>query len=374
MQRFLNWLRGAFQTNTSAGRPRAVRPQLEQLDDRLVPSATTSAITTFGWPGPVHNLFAIDQATGHVIDFTTSSWGSSRRDFGGWASAVSASVDPTTGLPEVFALGGGGSLWRIDYWGNPTYLGGGGAWWNAYTEISATRDGQVYAFKGWPSMEVDLFHADGSRANLGSPDGVWGVSAIAAGRNPYWGGDEVFAMGQDGALYVNSTTGEYAYTWRQIVGPGQGLSALSATQSGSVFAIAQNGNALDQFSESVAGWPYTSWSEHEVGESLGYTSISADTGASGQDEVYATALNWPIMGEDGSVTPAPNLLYHYTQDSSAWNGWSGGVFNSNNDSEVAAADGGYFFEVHPWFNTTVVWAYDPSNAWNPYTLVGTGVE
>src|SRR5437763_12034082 len=120
MRRFLNWVREGFRARRTPARPRAVRPWLEPLDDRLVPAATSAMTTTHGWfwsPWQTHDFFAIDQAAGQVVDFQTTSLGQhSRHALGGPGNvrAVSASVDPATGFAEVFAETWDFSLWRCD--------------------------------------------------------------------------------------------------------------------------------------------------------------------------------------------------------------------------------------------------------------------
>src|SRR6516165_3675815 len=82
MQRFLNWLRRLSHTPSTSARPRPIRPRLEHLEDRMVPSAT-SAISTWhggGWfRWQTHDLYAIDATTKQVVDFQTSTFGGSTR-------------------------------------------------------------------------------------------------------------------------------------------------------------------------------------------------------------------------------------------------------------------------------------------------------
>jgi hypothetical protein len=424
MQRFLNRLRSAFRNHSAAGRPRAVRPRLEQLDDRLVPSAT-SAITTshvgWGWYGAfrevlhdhtitvqhvgkrllgvsrlpaevglnhtstrhalafiarvgpwytwqTHDLFAISQATHQVIDFRTDSLGGrTRTALGGpQVTDVSASVDPNTGFAEVFARGTDRSLWRCDSSGKWTELAPG---WTVngygYGYISATRDGQVYAVD-LSDQYVQFFHADGSVSNLGNPegyrrtiDGSGDGPGIAAGIDPY-GGDEVFAIGQVGALYVYSGDGLWAGTWR-LIDSSRLYIGVSATPSGAVIAN-QNGLALFRWAEqpSFLGYPFTYWSGQQL-TFIGlpyqtYWDISADTGAWGQDEVYSRVM----------VAYNQFNLYRYDQVS--------GQQVDINVSDVAAAGGGYFFDVNPTAHGGDAWAYDPNRGGSHWIFLGGGVE
>jgi hypothetical protein len=358
MQRFVNWLRGAFQSGPAPRRPRAVRPQLEQLDDRLVPSVTSAITTTNYWVGTTHELYAIDQATGHLIEFTANPyWGQTRTDWGGWVTAVSASVDPSTGGAEVFALGGGGSLWRCDSYGQWHELSS-----NAYDSISATRDGQVYAAGNYfLGNRIQLFHADGSMTDLGNPNGSpTVVDAIAAGTDRY-GNDEVFAA--QGGLYVGNNSGSW-----QTIDTSREYGYLSATPSGGLFAADVEGNHVYHFTQHQI-WIFSYWTADDITAGLPTTSgvaslspgsagnFSADTDASGQDELYVVAY-----GPDWGIN-----LYRWDQGS-----WQ--QFDSN-VSTVAAAGSGYFFDVNPYNpygNAGEAWAFDPNGA--GWIDLGGGVE
>src|SRR5205807_1039882 len=142
-----NWFRGTRKSNPlSVHCPRRFRPQLEQLDERLVPSTLSSAISfqyNGGWVSfTERDWYTVDQANGQVVEFA----GTNRYNLAGPKNvfAVSASIDPNSGLSEVFALaapyanGNYGPLWLHDANGWH-YFGG------SYVDISATRDGHVYA-------------------------------------------------------------------------------------------------------------------------------------------------------------------------------------------------------------------------------------
>src|SRR5262249_22228755 len=149
-QRFLDWFRSAFRNHGNAARPRPVRLQFEQLEDRMTPSATSAITTSHGpawFPWQTHDLYGIDPVSKQVVDFQTSTFGGSTRTALGGPSnvrAVSASVDPNTGYAEVFAETWNLTLWRCDSHGTWTQLSDGAAS-SLYGDISATRDGQVYA-------------------------------------------------------------------------------------------------------------------------------------------------------------------------------------------------------------------------------------
>jgi hypothetical protein len=355
MQRIVDWLRRPFSASRTTGRPSAVRPRLEQLEDRLVPSAT-SAITTnhvllkFHWQ--THDLYGIDPASTQVVDFETDSSGnSSRTVLGGPTNvrAVSASIDPSTGFAEVFAETWNWTLWRYDSLGTWTKLSDGVAS-SMYGDISATRDGQVYAVN-LHNQYVEMFHANGSVTNLGNPEGYLRTingsgdgQGIAAGLDLY-GGNEVFAIGQYGALYVYSGDGVWAGVWRTI-DSSRLYTDVSAARDGGVFAI-QNGFALWHWTEQWVWGPFTTWSGQNISGGMGppsqtFWDISADTDANGQAEVYAR------------IEVGYNQYDLYRYDQGSWQKLDSNV------SEVAGADGGYFFDVNPSGYDAGTWAYDPN--------------
>jgi hypothetical protein len=357
MQRFLNWLRSPLHRNVIARGPQSVRPRVEQLEDRLVPSAT-SAITTshgslwFRWQ--THDLYGIDQASHQVVDFQTNSFGGSTRTaLGGPGNvrAVSASIDPSTGYAQVFAETWNWTLWRCDSHGTWTQLSDGAAS-SVYGDISATRDGQVYAVN-LHNQYVELFHTNGSATNLGNPEGYLRTingsgdgQGIAAGLDLY-GGNEVFAIGQYGALYVYSGDGIWAGSWR-VIDSSRLYTSVSAARDGGVFAI-NNGFALFHWTEQFSWYAFTYWSGPDISGGMGppsstFWDISADTDAAGHAEVYAR-IEVGYLQYD---------LYRYDQGS--WQKLDSNV------SEVAGADGGYFFDVNPSGWSTGTWAFDPNKA------------
>jgi hypothetical protein len=311
---------------------RAPRLGLERLDDRLVPSITATSAVTFG---DFHNLFAIDQTTHQVINFLTVSglnWSESGPLGGPQVSQVSASIDPKTGLGEVYALGLDHTLWRWDSTGVWHPLGG------SYKEISATRDGQCFAVTS-DGSDVRLFNQADQPTDLGAPGGY--ASDIAAGRSAYFGQDEVFAVGPDGGIYVwngDLVFGPYR-AWREI--DGGSFQTLSATQNGAVFALDGNGN-LFQESESpywISGVEYFFWSRSNISAGRTYQQISADVDARGYAEVYAIG------------TDAFHTLSRYDQGR-----WQGLTWFA---TEVSAADSGYFFAAGTSGSAV---AYDPQLA------------
>jgi hypothetical protein len=348
MQRILNWLRLAFPSRPAARGRRAVRPQLERLDDRLVLSATSAITTTHQWGGysyTTHDLYAIDNYN-RVLDYGTSPWGHSTIPLGAppntGVSDVSASVDPGTGNAEVFALGQDHRLYLCDP--NGTWHNFGGS----YKGLSATRDGQVYAVTS-DGSDVRLVNGNGNATDLGAPDdgtGPYASRSIAASVG-WFGGDEVFAIGGGGEIYVNSAGSSGG--WRLVdrfSGNSPSFQTLAGGPNDEVFALDSNGH-LWQESEHFATYRwygYFYWSHQDISGGLTYKALSADRDAAGNDEVYALTTD--------------NTLYLHDQGSWQW--------RDSYVSAVSGADGGYFFDV----NFGPVWAYDPNAGGSRWTRLG----
>src|SRR5262249_39629829 len=151
---------------------------------------------------------------------------------------------------------------------------------------SATRDGHVYAATedGW---HVFHFDSNGNRSDLGAPakglpthsDNSLDPGEVAASVGRY-GQNEVFAIGRDGAIYVNgsNTYGE----WRPVDNKAQSAS-LSATPNNTVSALTAGlpwsggGGLLYQETQqyNFVNKPYY-WASQYIPSSTYYTSISAD--------------------------------------------------------------------------------------------------
>jgi hypothetical protein len=361
MQRVLNWLRRAFRADPTPSRPRAVRPQLERLDDRLVPTVSSAITTTYSW-GAVHDFYVIDQTTHQVVDLgieTGNGWTYQyRRDLGGpqaphKVGSVSASINPATGSAEVFALDSDGALWLFNGSGTWKDLGGPGVGLggNGYSAISATRDGHVYTNQGGFGG-IQYIDSNGNATDLGRPvqSGYSAALEISAG-NGRSGENEVFAIGWDNALYVNS--GNTAGGWR-LVDNSARFTKIAGTRNDEVFALDSHGHLHQEF-EQV--WYYHSlvlryWSGQDISSGMTfqgdgqYGDIYADVDASGQDQVYAF----------GGA-----LLDRYSQGT-----WHALALNTWNG---AGADGGVYFTVDVWGKA---WAVLPSGAgYTQFSLDGT---
>jgi hypothetical protein len=193
------------------------------------------------------------------------------------------------------------------------------------------------------------------RHRPGAPDDGSGPSAshsIAASVG-WFGGDEVFAIGGGGEIYVNSAGS--SGSWRLVdrfPGNTPSFQTLAGAPNDEVFALDSNG-LLWQESEHFASYRWYGsfyWSHQNIthqdssGRPMTYQALSADRDAAGNDEVYALATD--------------NTLYLHDQGSWQW--------RDSYVSAVSGADGGYFFDV----NFGPVWAYDPNAAGSCRTRLG----
>src|SRR5262249_38931482 len=183
--RSLGRFSSAYRFTKASRQPRSFRPQLEDLEGRQLLSGTSliSAISYNSFD-PIadtikthHALFAIDRATEQVVEYVDQT----RYALGGpKVTDVSASIDQSFSIfgqqPEVVALDTNHLLWR---WASSTgWLQLGGP--VQFDQISATRDGQVYAtyvsgpFSGgvYSSYGVDLIDATGKAYDLGNPGAI----------------------------------------------------------------------------------------------------------------------------------------------------------------------------------------------------------
>src|SRR5262249_28405781 len=151
----------------------------------------------------------------------------------------------------------------------------------------------------------------------------------------------------------------WAGTWR-LIDNSRLYVSVSATTSGGLFADA-NGLALLHWTEQPTWWgyPFTYWAGQDVSGGMGgpdstFWDISADRDAWGQDEVSARIM----VGYNQF-----NLLRY---DQGSWQQVDSNV------SDVAAAGGGYFFDVNPTAYGGDAWAYDPFAA-SHWKYLGGGV-
>jgi hypothetical protein len=341
-------------------RSRTFRPQLEQLDERLVPSTLSSAISIprtaslngslFHWTD--RYWYSVDQSMTLVHAFKNSSY----YDFSGPPGpqrifALSASIDPNSGAPECFALAysnslyysNWGELWLWDSSGGWNSLGFNGP--SGLTAISATHDGHVYAVTWEGGGHVYYVNSYGSGIDLGAPNpGVllYAGNSIAAsvGRS---GDNEVFAIGANHAIYVNSsnTKGD----WRLV--DNNQFASLSATQNNTVFALTSGlagggGGLLYQETEQYNFQTKSFyWTSQYIGGDRYYTSISADTDTYGRDEVYGIDVHADA--------------YLYNQGS-----WT---LKDSDVYDIAAADGGYFYDVDYAWGNYYGYQWSPSAGW-----------
>jgi hypothetical protein len=347
MKRFPSWFRHTPATRTTSAR----RPQLEQFEDRVVPSTLSSAISiphvlyygSLKIPWTERDWYTVDRSTNHVIEFK----GTTRYDLGGPTDvvALSASIDPKTGFGEVFALRANGNIWRCDSSGNWHQV----SWAieGSFSSISATRDGSVFASDAFSGLSE--FDSNGIQIGLGIPPGGVSnnsvVAASVAGGGLFGSGDEAFVIGANQAIYVH-----VGNQWNLVDNSAQFVS-LSATRDNTVFAVTTSGK-LYQETESIKLsrigniWIFqTYWVGHDISAGLTFTpTISADLDASGQSEVYAV----DVYG----------TLYQYDQ----------GVYSEpwTDVTDVSGADGGYYYHVQYWYGH-----YD---GYLNYTYVGSNLS
>jgi hypothetical protein len=348
MNRFLNWFTGTRVTRpASTNRPRPIRPQLEQLDERLVPSGFGSAINinyNLGWLGniTIRDWFTVEQGTGHVVEFA----GTSRRDLGGpgYIEALSASVDPNGGLGDVFALrrlynNNVGSLWLCDSAGNWHSFGG------KYTSISATTDGHVYAVTE-NNSGVRYLDSKGNSTDLGTPTtgglygegGAWVDGTIIAASVNGFGSNEVFAIGNDAAIYVYNShaSGQWRLVDNQVH-----FTTLSATPNDTVFALGGDGRLFHETEHSRVsrlGGLYYYWTGQDISGGMTFGDVSADVDASGHDEAYAMQA----MTDDAGNLTGYSRIYLYDQGTLTLKDSS--TFTST-VVDFTPAGGGYYYEV-----------------------------
>jgi hypothetical protein len=356
MRGFLNWFGRTFATKpTAAHRPHSFHPQLEQLDERLVPSLS-SAISIYH-PGSLYSLpwterdwYTTDQSTGQVVEFQ----GTTRRNLPGGpsnVSAVSASGDPKTGHAEVFVLAGN------DHFRNKLWLcDSSGSWYNFggnFSAINATRDGHVYTAD--LSSGVWYIDSNGNYAGLGTPDpiGVDDSGDALAASNWVYGTNEVFAIGrQYRAIYVNHANAPGQW---QLVDDSIRFGFLSATPNNTVFTVDSLYGHLYQETYEFFGGKNYHWTHQLIPGLYGVLNISADTDASGHDEVYyvsGASLN-AYLYDQGSIKLVDSNVY-----------------------DIAAAGGGYFYDVNysSWgWGSYVAWLYQP-NGNPPWTELASGLN
>jgi hypothetical protein len=360
MKRLLKPFRATPPTKPAATNRRPTfRPQLEQLDQRLVPSLSSAISiqhhTSFSdWTE--RDWFAVDQGTGVIVEYQGTSGhviNASDSIYHLKYLALSATIDPYTGKGALFALelAPGDTVPFLVWYGSAG--GSGGAWSWQYQAMSATRDSHVYGvtpggsdvvYSGVPTNTQPFTDLGAPHTSSGS--GVLaGTSSLAASVGLF-GGNEVFAIGQDGYIYVNSsnTYGD----WRLVDNKAQ-FASLSATPNDTVFALTVGlpeigrGGLIYQETEqyNIRTYRYYWASQYIAGGSY-YTSISADTDGLGHDEVYA-------------IDVGRNAWLYNAYNSAKWTIKDSDVF------DLAAAGGGYFYDVNYYYSSGLFLAYQ----WNP---------
>jgi hypothetical protein len=211
----------------AAPRPVGVRPELEHLEERAVPSATTiSAVTD-----PTHNQVVYVVGDGnHVWSHDNSGWhyvgGVVYNDY----PTVSASVSPS-GTAEVFVVGTDHGLWKYD------------GSWHSYagyvTRISANLHDVCYVMDGngapWKLDSAGWHYLGGYVTDISA--GQWTVLTPSGWTTI----DELW--GTDGWGHVWRNDGSDASAWVNL---GGWASSLAATTNGSCFVMG-GGSVLWEF-------------------------------------------------------------------------------------------------------------------------------
>jgi hypothetical protein len=264
-----------------------------------------SAVSTVTWNnGQNSDLYAIDASTRQVIDLHSDpNTVGALTPLGGPrnVTAVSAAANLDR-LPMVVALTADGSVYDYvtpfqspSYW---NYLGSG------FTAVSATHDGFIFAVDNYGNVLANGPYGPPSQwMNIGTP-GV-AIQAISASRNgdgiynPYH--EEVFALGNDGHIYLNRFDGNYNPGFWQTIDSSKTYSQISANDHNTVYGLSARDGQITKESERYSFWGgFYYWSGQQlpawgVWTPLGglkeqYTQISAGTDRAGQDVVYA--IDW----------------------------------------------------------------------------------
>jgi hypothetical protein len=338
--RFLSFFRSAQKSKpASARRSHSFRPQLEQLDERLVPSTLSSAISfpvSQGWIlFTERDLYTMDRNTSQAVLFR----GTNRYNLGGPSHvfAVSASIDPNTGSSEVFALTSAyensnyGPLWLCDSNGYWHYFGG------YYVDISATRDGHAYAVNLF-GASVSYIDSSGTITDVGAPSGgvYYGFGNSVAASVGRYGQNEVFALGgSTGVLYVNSDNAPGQW----LLVDNHNFTSLSATANNTVFALSYGTVFQETEHYNFVGKSYY-WTSQQISQWVNCWSLSADIDASGHDEVY--------------VIDSTNTAFLYNQ---------GARTTMDYDvSDLAAADDGFFYDVNYYGGSYSGYLWNPNTS------------
>jgi hypothetical protein len=339
MNRFLNWLAGTQRTNAvSARRPRSFRPQIERLDERLVPSTLTgnsSAISiqhsywNFKTQQPVSwtevDLYGVDDDPYQNQVVEVQNGQQPKLLSGGPTNVrmVSASIDPVTGNGEVFALTLNDQLWVCRSNGT----------WNLLsnlriTDTSATHDGHVYALLTG-STHVLYFDSNGNFTSLASPNAPgygFGATSLAASNSN--GTNEVFVIGADGGIYLDRGTSPWGWT---LVDNSAQFASLSANQNNTVYALTESGHLYVEQYSAVLG----SWLGQDISGGRTYQEISADVPASGISEVYAIdSSNHLYLNKETQLGILGSYVGSWTT-----------LDTTDYIADISGASNGYYFDV-----------------------------
>jgi hypothetical protein len=305
-----------------------------------------SAVSTISWNDgqPCSDVYAIDANTRQIINVhTDGNTGAMTFNFLGGptnVTDVNASFLPydNQNKPIVYALSADHSAWvyvpDVDtgkyHWDN---LGTG------ITALSATHDGFVFGLnQNGQVMDNNAYGLPSQWNNLGTP-GV-PIKAISASRDAY-GLEEVFALGTDGHIYLNRFDANYNPTGWTVVDSSKTYTQISANDHNTVYGLDSSGQITQESEYSF--WWHGRHIDYWAGQQLPspsdhFTQIAAGTDKAGNNVVY---------GIDAVF--AQPFVYN------AQGQWQ--QMDGSQPTEIAADDGGWFYDVASGFHTLN--QYDP---------------
>jgi len=347
MRRFFQTLLGlSDQPRRSPSPKRRTQLGVEQLDGRLLPSATGS-------------ISSITDAYGQTTCFTV-----------GLDRGIYASLN-NYGYTKL--SGGAGSFYEVS--------AGMSADGHAVCWAEAS-NGDLWWFSGYtydhssPYSSQPVYGED-----VGNPGN--GIYQLSAGRH-----DDCFVVANN-SVWVYSTAGPF---WQGIVGmaPGYAPRQISAGVDSfghdQVYVVTQPGYVLECYQNGSFNWAFN-WLQNQRGQYIQATqlsaSISSNNDYSNTDFFYVNKADGTLhdyyngydaylggAGQIQNICAATNAngdycvvtvndYWHYNEVYAVgfWTGWTD---LQNQATEVAAAGDGMIFTVEP---NLQIWGHDPNNDW-----------
>lgn len=354
MRSVANWFRRTLSPGrVPSRRPVTSRPQAEELEGRLLLSAT-AAVTSLD--GHQSDLYAIDARTRQVVDYhSVGPLMTTYTDLGGPQNVTDVAAGflsyDHVDKPEVFALTADHAVWGyvpdaggVYHW---NYLGTG------FTAISASDDpyGSVFAINQKGQVLENIPFGDPSQWKLFGTPGV-AVKAISASKDRS-GNAEVFALGTDGHIYLDRFDGNFNPTPWVTVDRSKAYKQISANDHNTVYGLGLVDGQITKETDVVfdlgifgtfdfwLGSQLPSWRvpiHHGITRDR-FTQISAGTDMAGRDVVYA--VDWYYAQP-----------YVFTAQSQ----WQ--RMDTSHPKEITGAAGGWYFDVDR--------AFSLPHEYNPY--------